>query len=135
LFKAPYIFIILQTKLTKTFSPLQSFQNTFFSYKTLVVATSTFLIIMGFIKEPIFILVSAFYFLFLGTAYKIGSKIEDYAINAAYNWSIKWVLFIAFSYLSGVYINSALVYAIFFFILVNISLNPTFFVVKNSVKT
>ena len=90
---------------------------------------------MGFIKEPIFILVSAFYFLFLGTAYKIGSKIEDYAINAAYNWSIKWVLFIAFSYLSGVYINSALVYAIFFFILVNISLNPTFFVVKNSVKT
>ena len=66
---------------------------------------------------------------------KIGSKIEDYAINAAYNWSIKWLLFITFLYLSGTYINNAFVYAVFLFILINIVIRPTLFVVKGGVKT
>ena len=135
MFKTPYIFIILQTKLTKIFSPLQSLQNTFFNYKTLIAAASISLIILGTIKEPIFILLSAFYLLFLGTAYKIGSIIQDYGINAAYNWSVKWVIFIAFAYLSGLFIKNAFVYAIFFFILVNVSLNPTLFTRKKSINS
>ena len=134
MFKTLYIFIILQTKLTKIFSPLQSLQNTFFNHKTLIAAASISLIIVGTIKEPIFILLSAFYLLFLGTAYKIGSKIQDYGINAAYNWSVKWVIFIAFAYLSGLFIKNAFVYAIFFFILVNVSLNPTLFTHKKSIN-
>jgi hypothetical protein len=113
---------------------LQSLQNTFFNYKTLIAAASISLIIVGTIKEPIFILLSAFYLLFLGTAYKIGSTIQDYGINAAYNWSVKWVIFIAFAYLSGLFIKNAFVYAIFFFILINISLNPTLFARKKSMN-
>ena len=134
MFKTLYIFIILQTKLTKIFSPLQSLQNTFFNHKTLIAAASISLIIVGTIKEPIFILLSAFYLLFLGTAYKIGSTIQDYGINAVYNWSVKWVIFIAFAYLSGLFIKNAFVYAIFFFILINISLNPTLFARKKSIN-
>ena len=96
---------------------------------------SVALVTMGTIKDPIFVLVAGFYLIAIGIAYKIGSKIEDYAINAAYNWSIKWLLFITFLYLSGVYINSAFVYAMFLFILINIVIRPTLFVVKGGVKT
>ena len=90
---------------------------------------------MGTIKDPMFVLVAGFYLIAIGIAYKIGSKIEDYAINAAYNWSIKWLLFITFLYLSGVYINNAFVYAMFLFILINIVIRPTLIVVKGGVKT
>ena len=96
---------------------------------------SVALVTMGTIKDPMFVLVTGFYLIAIGIAYKIGSKIEDYAINAAYNWSIKWLLFITFLYLSGVYINSAFVYAMFLFILINIVIRPTLFVVKGGVKT
>ena len=96
---------------------------------------SVVLITMGTIQDPIFVLVAGFYLIAIGIAYKIGSKIEDYAINAAYNWSIKWLLFITFLYLSGTYINNAFVYAVFLFILINIVIRPTLFVVKGGVKT
>ena len=96
---------------------------------------SVVLITMGTIQDPIFVLVAGFYLIAIGIAYKIGSKIEDYAINAAYNWSIKWLLFITFLYLSGVYINKAFVYAMFLFILINIVIRPTLFVVKGGIKT
>lgn len=96
---------------------------------------SVALITMGAIQDPIFVLVVGFYLVAMGIAYKIGSKIEDYAINAAYNWSIKWLLFITFLYLSGVYINSAFVYAMFLFILINIVIRPTIFVAKGEAKT
>ena len=48
---------------------------------------SVALVTMGTIKDPMFVLVAGFYLIAIGIAYKIGSKIEDYAINAAYNWS------------------------------------------------
>jgi len=96
---------------------------------------SVALVTMGTIKDPMFVLVAGFYLIAIGIAYKIGSKIEDYAINAAYNWSIKWLLFITFLYLSAVYINNAFVYAMFLFILINIIIRPTLFVVKGGVKT
>ena len=135
MFKALYIFIILQTKLTKILSPLQSFQNILFNNKAVIGAISAFLIIFGTIKEPMFALLPIFYLICIGSAYKLGSKIEDYAINAAYNWSIKWAIFIAFLYISAVYLNNAFVFAMFLLILVNITLRPTFFITKNKLKT
>ena len=135
MFKALYIFIILQTKLTKILSPLQSFQNILFSNKTLIGVISVFLIIFGTIKEPMFALLPIFYLICIGSAYKLGSKIEDYSINAAYNWSMKWAIFIAFLYISAVYLNNAFVFVMFLLILVNITLRPTFFITKNKLKT
>ena len=135
MFKTLYIFIILQTKLTKILSPLQSFQNILFSNKTLIGVTSALLIIFGTMKEPMFTLLPIFYLICIGSAYKLGSKIEDYAINAVYNWSIKWAIFIAFLYISAVYLNKAFVFAMFLLILVNTTLRPTFFITKNKLKT
>ena len=86
-------------------------------------------------KEPMFTLLPIFYLICIGSAYKLGSKIEDYAINAVYNWSIKWAIFIAFLYISAVYLNNAFVFAMFILILVNTTLRPTFFITKNKLKT
>lgn len=60
----------------------------------------------------------------------IGSKIQDHSLNAAYNWSIKWALFVFFLYLTGVYLINAFVYAMFTFILINTLINPTMFIEK-----
>ena len=68
------------------------------------------LIIVVLLKEPMFALLPIFYLICIGSAYKLGSKIEDYAINAVYNWSIKWAIFIAFLYISAVYLNNAFVF-------------------------
>ena len=90
---------------------------------------------MGSTQQPLFILMPAAYLLAIGIAYKLGSKIEDYAVNAAYNWSAKWVLFIAFLYLSGKHMNSAFVFAMFLYILINTTLSPTAFFSNDRVKT
>ena len=90
---------------------------------------------MGSTQQPLFVLMPASYLLAMGIAYKLGSKIEDYAVNAAYNWSAKWVLFIGFLYLSGKHMNSAFVFAMFLYILINTTLSPTTFFSKDRVKT
>ncbi len=90
---------------------------------------------MGSTQQPLFVLMPAAYLLVIGIAYKLGSKIEDYAVNAAYNWSAKWVLFIGFLYLSGKHMNSAFVFAMFLYIIINTTLSPTVFFSKDRVNT
>jgi len=90
---------------------------------------------MGSTQQPLFVLMPAAYLLVIGIAYKLGSKIEDYAVNAAYNWSAKWVLFIGFLYLSGKHMNSAFVFAMFLYIIINTTLSPTAFFSKDKVNT
>ena len=90
---------------------------------------------MGSTQQPLFVLMPTTYLLAIGIAYKLGSKIEDYAVNAAYNWSAKWVLFIGFLYLSGKHMNGAFVFAMFLYILINTTLSPTTFFSKDRVKT
>ena len=90
---------------------------------------------MGSTQQPLFVLLPATYLLAIVVVYKLGSKIEDYAINAAYNWSAKWVLFIGFLYLSGKHMNSAFVFAMFLYILINTTLSPTAFFSKDRAKT
>ena len=90
---------------------------------------------MGSTQQPLFVLMPAAYLFAIGIAYKLGSKIEDYAVNAAYNWSAKWVLFIGFLYLSGKHMNSAFVFAMFLYILINTTLSPTALFSRDRVKT
>tara|TARA_X000000368_G_scaffold367818_1_gene315412 strand:+ start:1018 stop:1362 length:345 start_codon:yes stop_codon:yes gene_type:complete len=114
---------------------LKSIPNIIFSNKTLISITSVALIIIGTTQQQFFILLPVTYLFAIGTAYKIGSKIEDYAVNAAYNWSAKWALFIGFLYISGKHMNSAFVCAMFLYILINTTLSPTFFHAKDRVNT
>jgi len=114
---------------------LKNSQNTIISNKVIIGIISIILVIMGSTQQPLFVLMPAAYLLAIGIAYKLGSKIEDYAVNAAYNWSAKWVLFIGFLYLSGKHMNSAFVFAMFLYILINTTLSPTTFLSKDRVNT
>jgi len=114
---------------------LKNSQNTILSNKVIIGIISIILVIMGSTQQPLFVLMPAAYLLAMGIAYKLGSKIEDYAVNAAYNWSAKWVLFIGFLYLSGKHMNSAFVFAMFLYILINTTLSPTTFFSKDRVNT
>jgi|TARA_Y200000002_G_scaffold301893_1_gene257156 hypothetical protein len=114
---------------------LKNSQNTILSNKVIIGIISIILVIMGSTQQPLFVLMPAAYLLAIGIAYKLGSKIEDYAVNAAYNWSAKWVLFIGFLYLSGKHMNSAFVFAMFLYILINTTLSPTAFFSKDRVNT
>ena len=114
---------------------MKNSQNTILSNKVIIGIISIILVIMGSTQQPLFVLMPAAYLLAIGIAYKLGSKIEDYAVNAAYNWSAKWVLFIGFLYLSGKHMNSAFVFAMFLYILINTTLSPTAFFSKDRVNT
>ena len=109
---------------------MKSFRNFFFSSKSLVSFVSIALLIAGTLENILFILAPISYLITIVFAYMIGGKIQDHGLNAAYNWSIKWALFVFFLYWTGVYLINAFVYAMFTFILINTLINPTMFVDK-----
>ena len=88
----------------------------------------------GTFKTTLFVLAPLIYFLAIAIAYAIGGRINDHGINVAYNWSIKWVLFVTFLYLTGTYFKEVFVYAMFSFILINTILNPSIFIPKDKVS-
>jgi hypothetical protein len=110
---------------------LKKSQNILLSNKAIIGIISIGLVVMGTIQQPFFILLPITYLVAIVTTYRLGSRIEDYAVNAAYNWSAKWALFIGFLYMSGTYMSSAFVYAMFIYIIINITLSPTSFISKN----
>ena len=121
--------------LNKTANLLKSFTNILFSHKSCIAAAFILLVFVGSIKENLFILLPLTYLISITAAYMIGSRIRDHGINVAYNWSIKWALFVTFLYLTGTYMKDVFVYAMFLFILINTTLNPMMLVSKNKVTS
>ena len=89
-----------------------------------------FLAIAGTLQSIFFILAPISYFLCLSAAYVVSNRINDHAVNAIYNWSIKWTLFVVFLYLTGGYLQDAFVYAMFAYILINTTVSPMMFITK-----
>ena len=89
-----------------------------------------FLGITGTLQSIYFILAPISYFLCLSAAYVVSNRINDHAVNAIYNWSIKWTLFVVFLYLTGSYFQDAFVYAMFAYILINTTVSPMIFITK-----
>ena len=114
---------------------MNSFLNTLFNNKNLTIIASLALLIAGSFSNNLFIIAPAAYFLALALAYAIGGRISDQSLNVAYSWSVKWVLFVAFLYLTGLYLRDAFVYAMFSFIFINITLSPMSFISQNKVTT
>ena len=90
------------------------------------------LLLMGSFEHPIFFIIPLTYLVSICVAYYIGAKINDYGINAAYNWSIKWALFVLFLYLTATFMQNVFISAMLFFILINTTLNPTMFFKKEA---
>ena len=89
-----------------------------------------FLAIAGTLQSIFFILAPISYFLCLSAAYVVSNRINDHAVNAIYNWSVKWSLFVVFLYLTGIYLKDAFVYAMFAYILINTTVSPMIFITK-----
>ena len=94
-----------------------------------------FLAIAGTLQSIFFILAPISYFLCLSAAYVVSNRINDHAVNAIYNWSIKWTLFVVFLYLTGIYLQDAFVYAMFAYILINTTVSPMMFITKTKATT
>ena len=110
---------------------MNSSLNTLLNNKNLIIVVFIALAITGSFSNNLFIIAPIAYLFSLAMAYMIGGRISDYGLNVAYSWSIKWVLFVAFLYLTAVYLIDAFVYAMFSFILINITLSPMLFSSKN----
>lgn len=109
--------------------------NTIFNNKNLIFIGFLFLGIAGTMQSAFFALAPITYLACLASAYIISSRINDHAVNAVYNWSVKWSLFIVFLYLTGRYLNEAFVYAMFSYILINTTVSPMFFISKTRAST
>jgi len=111
---------------------LKSLKNTLFNNKSLLSITALVLLVVGSTQNPMFFILPVIYFISISIAYFIGAKINDYGINAAYNWSIKWALFVFFLYLTATFMQSAFISAMLYFVFINTALNPTIFVKKEA---
>ena len=107
--------------------------NIIFTSKNLIVLAILGLLLAGSFANTLFVLAPAAYLATLALAYGMGGRISNHGLNVAYNWSIKWVLFVTFLYLTSLFLKDVFVYAMFSFILINIVLNPMLFISKNEV--
>jgi hypothetical protein len=82
-----------------------------------------------------FILVVTLYLCLISSAYYAGSKISGVGMNFAYNWSIKWALFVISLVFVGTYMQEAFIAAMVFYILVNSTINPMMFASKQDLTT
>ena len=113
---------------------LKSFLNTIFSNRNLLTMAFLFLVIAGTIQITFFVLAPVLYLISLTIAYSISGRISDHAVNAMYNWSVKWSLFVVFLYLTASYLKEAFIFAMFSYILINTILSPMMFISKNKVS-
>jgi hypothetical protein len=72
-------------------------------------------------------LIAALYLCLICIAYYAGSKISGVGMNVAFNWSIKWALFVVSLFFVGTYVQEAFIVSMFTFILINTTINPSIF--------
>ena len=111
---------------------MKSLKNTLFNNKSLLGIIALVLLVVGSTQNPMFFILPVIYFISISMAYFIGAKINDYGINAAYSWSVKWALFVLFLYLAATYMQTVFISAMIFFIFINTTLNPMIFVKREA---
>ena len=126
MFIRPYISIIQRSKTTEQHNLLKNLQNIILRNKTSSLIYIS-LGITGTFFNPYFILIAALYLCLICSAYYAGSKISGVGMNVAYNWSIKWALFVVSLFFVGTYVQEAFIVIMFTFILINTTINPSIF--------
>jgi len=111
---------------------LKNLKNTLFSNKSLLGVVLIIMFVVGSLQNSMFFILPVIYLASISVAYYFGSKINDHGIHAAYNWSIKWALFVFFLYFTATFMQNAFISAMLFFILINTVLNPMMFVKKEA---
>ena len=114
---------------------MKSLLNIIFSNKSLIFVAALALLLAGSFANNLFVIAPAAYLATLALAYGIGGRISNHGLNVAYNWSVKWALFVAFLYLTSLFLKDAFVYTMFSFIFINIILNPMLFISQDEATT
>tara|TARA_B100001250_G_scaffold396707_1_gene402992 strand:+ start:6586 stop:6921 length:336 start_codon:yes stop_codon:yes gene_type:complete len=99
--------------------------------KIAIICISTLVLVTGATKNPLFILIAFCYIGTMTSVYYFGSRIKDIAINVGYIWLSKWALFTFFLAFTGAYTPDIFLYALTLFIVFNIFVNPTSFMLNN----
>ncbi|MFL2690247.1 MAG: hypothetical protein ACJ0FG_01975 [Gammaproteobacteria bacterium] len=86
---------------------------------------NAFVFIAGTVADIYFFLLAAGYMVTILCVYLIGNKIKDYVIKIGYIWVAKWLVFIAFLILSGIYLPEVFLYSLAMFVIFNLSVNPS----------
>ena len=83
---------------------------------------------LGTVANTYFALIASGYVATMLIIYFLGSKIKDFIINVGYIWISKWIVFIIFLALTGIYLPDAFLYSLLMFIVFNITINPSDFI-------
>jgi len=98
----------------------------------LVLLILTFFVV-GTLKNPIFSAFSLGYIATLSLLYFCGAKIQNIAMNLGYVWATKWLCFVIFLVIVGMSVPNIFLESMFMFVLFNLTINPAFFINKETV--
>ena len=88
---------------------------------------------LGTVANGYFALIALGYIITMLIIYFLGGKIKDFVINVGYIWISKWIVFIIFLSITGIYLPDAFLYSLLMFIVFNITINPSDFIKEKSV--
>tara|TARA_B100000963_G_scaffold191753_1_gene166848 strand:+ start:434 stop:721 length:288 start_codon:yes stop_codon:yes gene_type:complete len=88
--------------------------------------------VLGILGNIYFIIVPLFYLSILSIVYYFGGKIAGLALSLSYFWIAKWTLFISCLFLSAQYFNEQFLHAMFIFLILNLTINPDFFIKRGN---
>jgi len=71
----------------------------------------------------------------LSLLYFCGAKIQNIAMNLGYVWVSKWLCFVIFLIIVGMNVPNIFLESMFMFVLFNLTINPAFFINKETVKS
>ena len=89
--------------------------------------------VVGTLKNPIFPAFSLGYIAILSLLYFCGAKIQNIAMNLGYVWASKWLCFVIFLVVVGMNTPDIFLESMFMFVLFNLTINPAFFINKETV--
>ena len=88
---------------------------------------------LGTVANTYFALIALSYIITMLIIYFLGRKIKDFVINVGYIWISKWIVFIIFLSITGIYLPDAFLYSLLMFIVFNTTINPSDFIKEKSV--
>ena len=91
------------------------------------------ILVFGTLKDSIFLAFSLGYMATLTLSYVCGSKIRNTAMNLGYIWISKWSCFVIFLATVGMNAPNIFLESLFMFILFNLTINPAYFMKKETV--
>ena len=96
----------------------------------IAIAINALIFVLGGLTDLLFMPIVIGYIASITLVYYFGAKINDAALNVGYIWLSKWTLFIIFLLIIGTNTPDTFLYAMAWFVVFNITVNPAIFILK-----